>query len=425
MHIERSIFVLLILFTSNAWAYLDPASGSMLLTTLVSIVAGLYFLFKSFYYALVKKIASMFGKRIEQNKKNIIIYSEGPQYWLLFKPLLDGLSQKKIDTVYISSDKNDPGLKFESDYISTLFIGKGNKAYSYLSVAEAKIFVSTTHGLDVLQIKKSKGVDHYIHLIHAPSSLYKYKLYSLDYFDSVFVSGPHQIEDIRYLENIRNTKKKNIYKIGCLYYDEMHKQVSPKQKDDDITVLIAPSWDVNGLLSVYGSKLLIPLLEKGFKIILRPHPQSFIAEQSMLEEIKRDLSRYNNIEWDNDPSPIISMNKCDVMISDYSSVTMDYLFLFKQPLIVMKFDIEYCGFDGEDLKDGGLPHWEIEILKQVGKVCDNVDKLPQMVSLMHNNSTFIKKEIEDIIEASLYNFKIAKEPAIETVIDILNGIDHD
>lgn len=415
----RLLFLLSALFVSNAWGYLDPASGSMLLTTVVSIVAGLYFIFKSFYYRVINKIASLFGKKLHRYKENVIIYSEGAQYWLLFKPLIEGLSEQKIKTLYLSSDKQDPGLAFESEFFLAQCIGKGNKAYSYLSVLEAKVVISTTPGLDVLQIKKSKGVNHYIHLIHAPSSLYKYKLFSLDYYDSIFVSGPHQIEDIRYLETLRNTHKKELYPVGCLYYDELKKELKLPAENETLTVLIAPSWDINGLLSVYGSSFIKSLLDKQMKVIVRPHPQTVRAEQHILEQIKSDLSVYSNLQWDYNISAMDAMNASDIMISDYSSITMDYLFLFKKPLIVMKFDIEYCGFEGEDLKEGGIPHWEIEVLKNVAHICEKVEDLPQLVSQMSENSDTIKQNIDDVIQSSVYNFAQAKQTATKQVIAIL------
>lgn len=411
--------ILILFLTSNLYAYLDPASGSMLLTTLLSIIAGLYFFIKSFYYKIINMVTSLFGKKITIKKKELVIFSEGSQYWLTFKPLIEELLKKNIKISFISMDENDPGLKYDNEHLSVECIGKGNKAYTYLSILEANVVISTTLGLDVLQIKKSKGVNHYLHVIHAPSSLYKCKLYSFDYFDSIFISGPHQIDNIRYLEKYRNTHKKELYEIGCLYYDEMIKEVSPKKQNKEITILIAPSWDRNGLLNLYGSDLILPLLEVASKIIIRPHPQSFISEQNMINKIKQDLEGKNNIFWDTGTSPITSMNECDVMISDYSSVTIDYLFLLKKPLIVMDFDINHLGSEGEDLLEGKLPHWEIDILNNVAKVCDDIKQLPKMVQEMKSNSNSLEKEINTLIEDNIYNFASAKEEAAKKVIEIL------
>jgi len=42
--------------------------------------------------------------------------------------------------------------------VEAKYIGTGTKAYSYLRFLEADVCAMTTPGLDVLQIKRSKGV---------------------------------------------------------------------------------------------------------------------------------------------------------------------------------------------------------------------------------------------------------------------------
>jgi len=113
------------------------------------------------------------------------------------------------------------------------------------------------------------------------------------------------------------------------------------------------------------------------------------------------------------------MNQCDVMLSDYSSVTIDYLFLFKKPLVVMNFDINHLGSEGEDLKEGNIAHWEIDILKKVANICDDVKLLPQLIKNSHNDSSLLEEEINSIIKSSIYNFTEAKHVAAQKVIDIL------
>jgi hypothetical protein len=71
----------------------------------------------------------------------------------------------------LTSDEQDPGLLYSSELVSTRYIGVGTRAYAYLAVLEADVCAMTTPGLDVLQIKRSKGVKHYAHLIHAPTDV--------------------------------------------------------------------------------------------------------------------------------------------------------------------------------------------------------------------------------------------------------------
>ena len=78
---------------------------------------------------------------------------------------------------------------------------------------------SVIPGLDVLQIRRSKGVKHYVHLVHAITDIGTYKQFSFDYFDTILTSGEYQIRALRELEKLRGTKEKNLVRTGCTYMD--------------------------------------------------------------------------------------------------------------------------------------------------------------------------------------------------------------
>ncbi|HSE58862.1 MAG TPA: CDP-glycerol glycerophosphotransferase family protein, partial [Nitrospiraceae bacterium] len=217
---------------------------------------------------------------------------------------------------------------------------------------EADICAMTTPGLDVLQIKRSKGVKHYVYLIHAPTDVGTYKQYSFDYFDTVFVSGEHQIRSLRKLEELRGTPRKDLRKVGCLYYDDMQRQLrelDPVPRNDTrTTVLVAPTWGQNGLLKRLGTRVLAPLLNKQWTIILRPHPQSFLSEKDLLDGVREEVRSYPNLHWDDDPDPTQSMAAADVLISDLSGIVFDFAFLFEKPVITLKYDVNKVGQEASD-----------------------------------------------------------------------------
>ncbi len=166
----------------------------------------------------------LFNKTQSQNtagKKNFVFYSEGSQYWNVFKPVIDEFCRRGIKIYYYTSDEKDPGLKYDSEWIDSSFIGKGNKAFSKLNILEADICVMTTPGLDVYQLERSKGVKHYSHILHAVDDTTLYKLFSFDYFDFNLLTGEYQKTDIRKLEEKRGTKEKRLicrrlYILRCL-----------------------------------------------------------------------------------------------------------------------------------------------------------------------------------------------------------------
>ena len=192
MNIETIILLLILvgvavaifLIVTNAYAYLDPGTGSMLLSSIFSLFAVAMFSVKNALYKIVRFIGVLFGKQVKQEKKyGLVVYNEGEQYFSTFFPVLRELVSKGVDFTYIYSDPNDSMLSALSG-IDAIYIGKGNKAFFFLNRLEAQMVVSTTPGLDVLQIKKSKGVKHYCHLHHASRGAAIYKVFSFDYYDS-------------------------------------------------------------------------------------------------------------------------------------------------------------------------------------------------------------------------------------------------
>ena len=295
------LFLINVFWATDAYAYLDPSTGGMLISSLIGVVATALFLFKSIQYKLKSVVSRVFGIRFTERKKyGIVFYSEGRQYWFTFKPVLQALDELQVNCTYLTSGEDDPGLSYRSEYIQTKYIGKGNRAYTILNVLEADVFVSTTPGLDVLQIRRSKGVRHYVHLMHSISGISTYKRFSFDYFDTLLTSGEHQIRSIKELEKLRGTKEKNLLRSGCTYMDVLLakvEEVGPIGKGDSICVLVAPTWGVNGLFSKFGASLPKMLLDAGYEVILRPHPQSYISEKELLESLAEGLSSYSNIKW--------------------------------------------------------------------------------------------------------------------------------
>ena len=54
----------------------------------------------------------------------------------------------------------------------------------------------TTPQLDVFALKRSKSVDHYCYVIHAPNNIHADKKFAFDYFYSVLCSSHAQIENL-------------------------------------------------------------------------------------------------------------------------------------------------------------------------------------------------------------------------------------
>ena len=382
--------------------YIDPGTGSMLFSILIGAAATLFFLGK----AAILKLKLLFSAKkngvatTDTNYKKYVVYNEGMQYWNVFKPVCDEFEKRQIELTYYTSAEKDPCFEQNYKYVKPEFIGEGNMAFVRLNMLSAGVVLMTTPGLQVYQLKRSKNVKHYSHVLHMPNDATTYRLFGLDYFDSVLLTGNYQKTDLQYLENARNITKKELVTVGCSYLEILAEKIKsiPEEENHNFTVIVSPSWGSVGVLSKYGEKLLDPLAKTGWNIIIRPHPQSKKSEKEMLDRLEARYKDNANIVWDYERDNIYSLKKADIMISDFSGIIFDYTFLCDKPVIYVADNIDLRPYDAYDL---GKELWQFETLKKMGIKLDE-NNFENIAEVIKNASD--SKELSE-------QRKIAKETA--------------
>jgi CDP-glycerol glycerophosphotransferase (TagB/SpsB family) len=196
-----------------------------------------------------------------------------------------------------------------------------------------------------------------------------YRLFGIDYFDSILLTGDYQAKDIRTLETLRGLPPKKLITVGCTYLDIANEKINTiaKEEDHPFTVLISPSWGPSALLSKYGSKLLDPLVKTGWRIIVRPHPQSKKSENNVLEKLAARYKDNANLAWDFERENIYAMSKSDIMISDFSGIIFDYTFLFDKPVMYVNQGFDLRPYDADDLGENAKDElWQFRTVREIG-----------------------------------------------------------
>lgn len=352
---------------NNFLLYIDPGTGSMLFSILIGAAATLFFVAKA---AWIKFKILLSGKKdgsgvVDASYKTYVIYNEGNQYWNVFKPVTDEFEKRKIPLMYYTSSKTDPIFDQKYEFVTSEYIGEGNTAFAKLNMLSAGFVLMTTPGLQVYQLKRSKSVKHYSHVLHMPNDATTYRLFGLDYFDSVLLTGDYQKDDIRTLEKNRGINSKDLVTVGCSYLDVLSEKINsiPAEENHVFTVLVSPSWGEVGVLKRFGERLLDPLAATGWKIIVRPHPQSKKSEADMLKRLEERYKDYANVEWDYNRDNIYSMKKADIMISDFSGIVFDYTFLCNKPVMYVNTDMDLRPYDAYDLNK---QLWQFSVLEKMG-----------------------------------------------------------
>lgn len=406
--------------------YIDPGTGSMLFSILIGAAATLFFLGK----AAILKLKLLFSAKkngvatTDTNYKKYVVYNEGMQYWNVFKPVCDEFEKRQIELTYYTSAEKDPCFEQNYKYVKPEFIGEGNMAFVRLNMLSAGVVLMTTPGLQVYQLKRSKNVKHYSHVLHAASDATMYRLFGIDYFDSILLTGDYQKKDIRLLEKQRNLKEKELVTVGCTYLDTLNSKIKmiPQEENHEFTVLVSPSWGASALLSKYGEKLLDPLVKTGWKIIVRPHPQSKKSESEMLTKLTEKYKDCINLIWDYERDNIYSMKKSDIMISDFSGIIYDYTFLCDKPIMYVNASLDLRPYDAYDIieEKENKTIWQFDTLKQIGIELkeESFDKIEEIIKNASDSKELAEKRkyfkeeawnFQDKAGSNIVDFMISKD----------------
>lgn len=352
--------------------YIDPGTGSMLFSIFIGIAGALLFFVRRLYLKLKFIFSGGKAQKISAKKIPYVIFTDSKRYWNVFKPICDEFESRKITLVYYTASPDDPALQEKYEYVKSEFIGEGNKAFAKLNFLNAQLVLSSTPGLDVYQWKRSKYVNYYVHILHSVEDTTDYRMFGIDHYDAVLMTGSNQEHYIRVLEQLRNQQPKECVITGCTYMDTMEARLehTPLVHNEEPTVLLAPSWGKSAILSKYGSKILDALIATGYKIIVRPHPQSFISEKEMIEPLMAKYPDTSNFSWNRDNDNFLVLNSSDIMISDYSGVLFDYTLVFDKPLIYTETKFETLPFDADWLDE---PMWPLTVLHLLGKKLEEKD----------------------------------------------------
>ena len=338
--------------------YIDPGTGSMLFTILIGLVSTLFFFGRR---AFVRLQFWLKGGKVTKSAANnehrqLVIFTDHKRYWNVFKPVCDELEKRGMKATYMTASPDDPALEEHYEHIKAEFIGEGNAV------------LSTTPGLNVYQWKRSRSVSRYVHILHAVNDTPMYRMYGLDYYDAVLLSGEYQMEQIRKLETMRGQSEKELVMIGLTYMDAMQERWDAMkdtlEKREEKTVLLSPSWGSNSILNRYGGVIIEALLKTRYHIIIRPHPQTMVSEKAMVDKLMEQYPAGERLEWNSDNDNFGVLARSDIMISDFSSIIFDYSLIFDRPIIYADTSYDNSALDCWWMEE---TMWTFKTLPRIGK----------------------------------------------------------
>lgn len=356
--------------------------------------------------------------------KHLVFYSESNGFYKYFKDFIEYLLEHTNITIhYITSDPKDNIFKlaYENHQIRGYYIGE-NKLITLMMKMDADVVVMTMPDLENFHIKRSyirKDIE-YVFVQHGVgSNNMGMRKGCMDYFDTIFCAGPHQVEEIVETEKRYDLPVKRTVKVGYPLIDNMrtdYDKVKHEQHEKK-KILIAPSWQKDNIIDSCLEQILDELKDKGYDIIVRPHPQEVRLKKEYMDVLKEKYES-DNIEIQTDFSSNNPILEADLLITDWSGISWEYAFTTRHPILFINTPMKVMNPDYKEIPTVAL---NILLRDKLGKNLDldELDKVFETAYYLLNNMESYKKEIENLAEEYLYNLGTSAETGAKYLIETI------
>ena len=321
------------------------------------------------------------------------------------------LRSQKLTFVYASNDNQVYLEKIWDNYkgpkqkiFLTYFPGANFIKPRYIKYTKIKAIISGNTGIPANSFSK---IPVRIHVPHSTTSLtHIYPSNAFSAFNEIFAISKFQKDEVE-----RFFPWMNCHDVGyMMFYPERKYEVN----SDENSVLLAFSWYAGNIFENVPTKLINILLERGFKIDIRPHPGHLIHNREILDKI-----------IDIDPQKIhldlslrADFSKYNFMVSDWSGIATEFAFATEQPVVFINSKQKINNYSYDDIY---IP-FEKKIRGMIGPVCNIASYCDISKSLDHVefNKRNYKNCIRQLKNEEFFNYGIEVEKAVK----LLSQMEH-
>ena len=370
----------------------------------------------------IKKEKEDYKKFFKIVNKHLVFYSESNGFYKYYKGIIDYLLENTNLVIhYITSDYNDNIFKMEKENknIKAYYIEE-KKLITLMMKMDADVVVMTMPDIDNFHIKRSyvrKDIE-YIFIPHSMDSLnMTMRKGSMDHYDTVFSTGKNQTEEIEELNKVYDIKDRKIFKWGYTLLDDMIENYEKnKSKNENTTVLIAPSWQKDNIVDVCLDKILESLKGKNYNVVVRPHPQHVRHMKDKFEKMKEEYKNDKNIEIQTDFSSNKTVFDADLMITDWSGIAYEYAYTTKKPVLFVDTPMKIMNPEYKKISVEPINIWSRKELGEIVSIedCNQIDKV---VEKMLKDREKYSSKISKLVDEYVYNLGTSGQVGAEYIIE--------
>ena len=278
--------------------------------------------------------------------KHLVFYAEGGGYYKYFQSVVEWLLANSNVTIhYVTNDPKDGvfGLAENNPHVRAYYIGP-MKIIPLMMKMDADMVVMTTPDLNTYQLKRSyvkKDVE-YVYLDHGPTSVHMcYRKGAFDHFDTIMANGPFQVAEHRATEKAYGLKPKKMVESGYPLLDVLLAKNESEGSGEGgeargvRRVMIANSHQKDNVFDTCLDDLIAEILKAnaGVEIVVRPHPQYVRRFPAKMQAIEERYKGRADVIMETDFSKPSTMDRADVLITDWSGIAYEYAFKTKRPVL--------------------------------------------------------------------------------------------
>lgn len=377
---------------------------------------------------LVKRERADYKRFFKIAGKHIVFYSEGSGFYKYFKGAIDYLlANSDVNIHYVTNDPNDRifALAEQQPRIKPYYIGQ-KRSITLMMKMDADVVASTLEDLDNYYIKRSyvRKDTEYVFMLHHMTSMHLTpSKQAYDHYDTVLCVGPHQVAELRREEQLYQLPAKNLVECGYDLLDDdvaavAARRAAGKMTNERPVVIVAPSWQEDNLLDSCADALLSQLLWRGWKVIVRPHPEYTKRYRPRWEAL---IERYSHVPesdlyFERDFSSNETVFTSDVLITDWSSVFCEFSFSTLRPSVFIDTPMKVGNPDWREL---GIEPTDISLRNKVGRSFDPADLsgLGDAVAEMIAHPNAWSEKVSTVRDEMIFNLGHAAEVAGEYLLE--------
>jgi YidC/Oxa1 family membrane protein insertase len=356
-----------------------------------------------------------------QNKK-IVFYSEGKSYWINLKAIIKSLTEEHGQTVYyVTSSRNDPVLNKENELFKPFYVGSEFFRILLFQTLKADVFLTTLPDIGTFHLKRPPGVKTFVYINHTMGSMNMIFLPgAFDSYDVLMCAGPHQIREVKEMEEFYGTNAKMNIPAGYPPLDDLLERLRnhAMPNNNSPVVTIAPSWHAGNIIDRVAVRLIDSLLASGFTVRLRPHPRSLIKEGKKIRTLATAYAGNKLFAVDNSPGSFDSYTTTDIMVTDWSGTGFKFAFAVLRPVLFINTPPKVRNPDYKAFRNAPVEAaWRDVVGRSLEE--DNIHRAGEIGLELLSDSSW-KARLEQFRNENVFNLRQSGSAIADSVIKFLD-----